>query len=153
MLGRGGVADTFDRLKEQGLIHASGITAAGDTVACLEVIESGRFDTAQVYYNAINPSAAWSRAAAGPGRRRISPASSRPAGAQNMGMLNIRVWAGGPLASAKRPDRLAVFTSGTDLDNECAAPTPCAGARQTTTARPRRRRCASRSATAICRPA
>ena len=29
--------------------------------ACLEVIESGRFDCAQVYYNAINPSAGWRR--------------------------------------------------------------------------------------------
>ncbi len=61
MLGRGGIADTFDRLKAQGLIQASGMTVAGDTKACLEVINSGRFDAAQVYYNAINPSAAWSR--------------------------------------------------------------------------------------------
>ena len=40
-----------------------------------------------------------------------------------MGMLNIRVFAGGPLARAQRPDRLAVLTSGTDVDNEvrCAA--------------------------------
>src|SRR5262245_10178855 len=38
VLGPGGVADTFERLKEQGLIHACGITAAGDTRTCLEVI-------------------------------------------------------------------------------------------------------------------
>src|SRR6476660_9785071 len=31
VLRRGGVADTFDRLKEQGLIRATGMTAAGDT--------------------------------------------------------------------------------------------------------------------------
>jgi aryl-alcohol dehydrogenase-like predicted oxidoreductase len=38
-------------------------------------------------------------------------------------MLNIRVFAGGPLASAQRPGRLAVLISGTDADNEvrCAA--------------------------------
>jgi aryl-alcohol dehydrogenase-like predicted oxidoreductase len=46
VLKSGGVADTFDRLKEQGLIRACGITAAGDTAACLDVINSGRFDTA-----------------------------------------------------------------------------------------------------------
>ena len=42
---------------------------------------------------------------------------------QNMGMLNIRVFAGGPLANPARPERLAVLTSGTDVDNEmrCAA--------------------------------
>jgi hypothetical protein len=42
---------------------------------------------------------------------------------QHMGILAIRIWAGGPLASAKRPERLSVMTAGTDLDNEmrCAA--------------------------------
>ena len=40
-----------------------------------------------------------------------------------MGVLNIRVWAGGVLASPERPDRLFVMTSDTDLANEvrCAA--------------------------------
>lgn len=122
VLGPGGVADTFDRLKEQGLFYATGLTATGETAAILEVIESGRFDCAQVYYNAINPSAGWSRSHrnwkaqdfAG-----IMAACFR----QNMGVLNIRVFAGGPLANPARPERLAVLTSGTDLDNEfrCAA--------------------------------
>ena len=53
VLAAGGVADTFDRLKEQGLFRASGITAAGETSAILDVIDSGRFDCAQVYYNAV----------------------------------------------------------------------------------------------------
>ena len=86
------------------------------------MINSGRFDAAQVYYNAINPSAAWSRVP--PGWRGqdfcgVIAACFR----QNMGVLNIRVWAGGTLASAKRPDRLFMMTTGTDLDNEmrCAA--------------------------------
>src|SRR5687767_344369 len=56
VLKPGGVADTFDRLKEQGLFDATGITAAGEAGAILDVIESGRFDCAQIYYNAINPS-------------------------------------------------------------------------------------------------
>jgi len=118
----GAVADTFDRLKEEGLIQASGISAVGSTDACLEVIESGRFDAAQIYYNAINPSAAWSRTTAewkGQGFCGIIAACWR----LNMGMLAIRVLAGGPLASPRRPDQLAMMTSGTDLDNEmrCAA--------------------------------
>jgi len=65
VLGRGGAADTFDRLRQQGLVRAVGLTVAGDSKACREVIDSGRFDTAQVYYNAINPSAAWQRLPAG----------------------------------------------------------------------------------------
>ena len=118
----GVVADTFDRLKQQGLIQASGISAVGSTSACLEVIESGRFDAAQIYYNAINPSAAWSRTTAewkGQEFCGIIAACWR----LNMGMLAIRVLAGGPLASPRRPERLALMTSDTDLDNEvrCAA--------------------------------
>jgi L-galactose dehydrogenase/L-glyceraldehyde 3-phosphate reductase len=122
VLGPGGVADTFDKLKAQGLFRASGITAAGDASACREVIASGRFDTAQVYYNAINPSAAWSRAHAG---WRAQDFSGLIAACfhQNMGVLAIRVWAGGPLASGARPESLVVLTAGTDWENEmrCAA--------------------------------
>jgi L-galactose dehydrogenase/L-glyceraldehyde 3-phosphate reductase len=113
----GQVADTFDQLKDEGLIQASGITATGDTEACLEVIESGRFDAAQIYYNAINPSAAWTRTAAewrGQDFCGLIAACWR----LNMGMLAIRVMAGGPLASPRRPEKLAVMTTDTDLDNE-----------------------------------
>jgi L-galactose dehydrogenase/L-glyceraldehyde 3-phosphate reductase len=117
VLGRGGVADTFDRLKDQGLCWATGITAAGDTLACLDVIDSGRFECAQVYYNAVNPSAGWTHAP--PGWRAQDFAGIIAACfMQNMGILNIRVWAGGPLATTRRPGRLSVLTSGTDLDNE-----------------------------------
>ena len=122
VLGRGGVADTFDRLRDQGLFQATGITAAGETKAILDVIASGRFDCAQIYYNAINPSAAWSR----PHRNWKAQDFSGIMAAcfrENMGTLSIRVWAGGPLANPARPERLAVITSGTDVDNEvrCAA--------------------------------
>jgi D-threo-aldose 1-dehydrogenase len=123
VLGSGGVADTFDRLKEQGLIHASGMTAAGDTKACLEVIGSGRFDAAQVYYNAINPSAAWRRVPAGWKGGQDLCGILGACFHQHMGVLNIRVWAGGVLATAERPDKLFVMTMDTDLANEvrCAA--------------------------------
>jgi D-threo-aldose 1-dehydrogenase len=122
VLGRGGIADTFDRIKSHGLIQATGITVAGDTEACLEVIDSGRFDVAQVYYNAINPSAAWTRIPPdwrGQQFCGVIAACFR----QNMGVLNIRVWAGGALASRNRPEGLFMMTSDTDLDNEmrCAA--------------------------------
>jgi L-galactose dehydrogenase/L-glyceraldehyde 3-phosphate reductase len=122
VLGAGGVADTFDRLREQGLFQATGLTAAGDTNAILDVIDSGRFDCAQVYYNALNPSAAWSRAHQ---NWRAQDFSGILAACfhQNMGVLNIRIFAGGPLANPGRPERLAVLISGTDVDNEvrCAA--------------------------------
>jgi D-threo-aldose 1-dehydrogenase len=107
VLARGGVADTLDRLKQQGLVGAIGLTVAGDTRACLEVIDSGRFDTAQVYYDAINPSAAWREL---PRRWRggqdfcgILAACTR----HGMGVLNIRTWAGGG-AGERHPARTAV---------------------------------------------
>jgi aryl-alcohol dehydrogenase-like predicted oxidoreductase len=123
VLGRGGVADAFDRLKEQRLFHASGMTVAGDTESCLDVINSGRFDVAQVYYNAINPSAAWRRVPAGWRGGQDFCGVLAACFHHNMGVLNIRVWAGGVLASPHSPDRLFVMTSGTDLGNEirCAA--------------------------------
>jgi len=117
VLRTGGIADIFDSLKEQGLCRAIGMTAAGDTAACLQVIASGRFDCAQVYYNIINPSAAWSRSPVAWKAQdfsRIITSCFR----QHMGILAIRIWAGGPLASTSRPEQLSVFMSGTDVDSE-----------------------------------
>jgi aryl-alcohol dehydrogenase-like predicted oxidoreductase len=123
VLARGGVADTFDRLKAQGLVQAIGMTAAGSTAACLEVINSGRFDTAQVYYNAINPSAAWRRLPAGWRGGQDLSGILAACSQQDLGVLNIRIWAGGVLANPDPPDRLFVMTSDTDFANEvrCAA--------------------------------
>ena len=122
VLATGGVADVFDSLKEQGLCLATGITATGDTATCIEMIDSGRFDCAQVYYNAINPSAAWSRA---PKTWRVQDFSGVMAACfrRDMGILNIRVFAGGPLATSRPAKRVSVLTSGTDAENEmrCAA--------------------------------
>jgi aryl-alcohol dehydrogenase-like predicted oxidoreductase len=122
VLRKGGVAGTFDRLRAQGLFRASGLTVAGEASACIAVVDSGRFDAAQVYYNAINPSVAWTRAPLGWRSQDFSGivAACRR---QNMGMLDIRVFAGGPLARAQKSERLAVLIAGTDVDNEmrCAA--------------------------------
>ena len=52
-------ADCFDRLREQGLIKFIGYTTLGDGAYCIAAASSGRFDSAQVYYNLINPSASW----------------------------------------------------------------------------------------------
>ena len=57
ILSRDGVLDSLERLKDQGLIRHFGITALGKTKDIIEVIESGRISSAQVYYNLLNPSA------------------------------------------------------------------------------------------------
>ena len=122
MLRHGGVADAFERLKQQGLFRAAGMTAAGDTSAVLEVIASRR---------STPPKSITTRSIRVP--RGVVPAGWNggqdfcgvlAAGFhQNMGVLNIEVLAGGVLASPDPPDRLFVMTSNTDLANElrCAA--------------------------------
>ncbi|HVG50220.1 MAG TPA: aldo/keto reductase [Xanthobacteraceae bacterium] len=117
VLGAGGVADALDKLKSQRMIGGTGLTAAGEIKAVLKVIDSGCFDTAQVYYNMINPSAAWTRVPSGWASDDLSglvEACKR----NNMGMLNIRVFAGGPLASPQRHGREYIMLPGADLASE-----------------------------------
>ena len=52
------VVPAFERLRQQGKIRFLGITAVGDTAALHQVIDARVFDSAQVVYNMLNPSAA-----------------------------------------------------------------------------------------------
>src|SRR5262245_36982480 len=119
ILRAGGVADALARLKEQRVIGAFGVTAAGESPAVRQVIDSGRFDTVQIYYNMINPSAAWDRVPAGWSTDDLSGlmAACRR---HDMGMMNIRVFAGGSLASPQRHGREFVMFPGADLAAEDA---------------------------------
>jgi len=95
------VVPAFERLRQQGKLGYFGITAVGETAALHKVVDAGAFATAQVSYNLLNP----------------SPGGSQPSGfpaqdfanllghtrAADMGVINIRVLAGGALsASAER---------------------------------------------------
>jgi D-threo-aldose 1-dehydrogenase len=103
VLGQDGVADALDRMRELGLARFIGITAIGDTAACREVIASGRFDSAQVYYNMLNPSAGQDMPPAWQGHDfRGLIAACKDHG---MGVMNIRVLAAGVLASDQRHGR------------------------------------------------
>jgi L-galactose dehydrogenase/L-glyceraldehyde 3-phosphate reductase len=53
VLAKNGVADSLDRMREQGLTKHMGFTALGDAASCRRLIDSDRFDSAQVYYNAL----------------------------------------------------------------------------------------------------
>jgi aryl-alcohol dehydrogenase-like predicted oxidoreductase len=52
------VVPAFERLRQQGKIRFLGMTAIGDTAALRQVIDAGTFDSAQIVYNMLNPSAA-----------------------------------------------------------------------------------------------
>ncbi|GAI98154.1 unnamed protein product, partial [marine sediment metagenome] len=95
VLGKGGVADAFDKMCSQGLIRFLGFTGVGETSALHQVVDSGRFDLLQVYYNLLNPSAGLSMPPQFTGydfRQLIDAASEH-----DLGVVVIRVMAGGAL--------------------------------------------------------
>ncbi len=116
VLRPGGVADGLARMRDRGLTRFVGFTALGDAASCRAVIESGRFDCAQVYYNMLNPSAARAMPAGWSGQdfgQLIAACRG-----QDMGVIAIRVLAAGLLAGWQRPAPQAILTSDTDMDEE-----------------------------------
>jgi L-galactose dehydrogenase/L-glyceraldehyde 3-phosphate reductase len=92
----GPVLDAFERLKSDGVVGHIGLTGIGQRQAMRQVIRSGRFQTLQIPYNLVNPSAG-----------REMPASFDETNYGNvmadcaemrMGVFAIRVLAGGALA-------------------------------------------------------
>ncbi len=97
----GDVVPAFERLRQQGKTRFLGITAVGDTAALHQVIDSRAFDSAQVVYNMLNPSAAEQLPANYPAQDygRLFDRTK----AAGVGVVGIRVLAGGALSgSAER---------------------------------------------------
>ena len=95
------VVPAFERLRQQGKIRFLGISAVGDTAALQQVIDAGAFDSAQIVYNMLNPSA-------GEALPKNYPAQDYGrlfdhTKAEGVGVVGIRVLAGGALSgSAER---------------------------------------------------
>jgi L-galactose dehydrogenase/L-glyceraldehyde 3-phosphate reductase len=98
VLGTGGVADAFDEARRQGLVSFIGFTGLGEPAALHKVIASGRFDVVQTYYNLLNPSAGFSvpKKFVGTNFQLLIQKASE----KNMGIVGIRVLAGGALGGA-----------------------------------------------------
>jgi aryl-alcohol dehydrogenase-like predicted oxidoreductase len=95
------VVPAFQRLRAQGKIGFLGMTAIGDTAALNQVIDAGVFDSAQVVYNMLNPSAAGELPTDYPAQdyQRMFDHTQ----AAGVGVVGIRVLAGGALSgSAER---------------------------------------------------
>lgn len=95
------VVPAFGRLRVQGKTRFLGLTCVGDTAALHQAIDAGAFDSAQVVYNMLNPSAAVALPANYPAQdyARLFE-HTRAAGT---GVIGIRVLAGGALSgSAER---------------------------------------------------
>jgi aryl-alcohol dehydrogenase-like predicted oxidoreductase len=103
------VIPAFDQLRLHGKTRFCGFTAVGDTAALHQLIDARAFDSAQVSYNLLNPSAVGAVPANYPAQdygRLLERAQ-----AANMGVINIRVLAGGAL-------------SGSDVRHPNASPPP-----------------------------
>ena len=95
------VVPAFEALRQAGKTRFLGITAVGDTAALHQVIDARAFDSAQVSYNMLNPSAATELPSGYPAQDygRLFDHTQ----AAGVGVVGIRVLAGGALSgSAER---------------------------------------------------
>jgi aryl-alcohol dehydrogenase-like predicted oxidoreductase len=90
------VVPAFERLRKQGKTRFLGLTAVGETAALHQVIDARVFDSAQVVYNMLNPSAAVGLPANYPAQDygRLFDHTK----AAGVGVVGIRVLAGGALS-------------------------------------------------------
>jgi aryl-alcohol dehydrogenase-like predicted oxidoreductase len=100
------VAPALDALRKAGKTRFIGFSGVGETAALHRAIESKLFDTIQVVYNALNPSAGGPMPKGAPGQdygRLFDKAQ-----AANMGTIIIRALAGGALAGTAERHPLAM---------------------------------------------
>jgi aryl-alcohol dehydrogenase-like predicted oxidoreductase len=101
----GEVVPAFERLRQQGKMRFLGLTAVGDTTALQRVVDARVFDSAQVVYNMLNPSAAITLPASYPAQdygRLLDHAA-----AAGVGVVGIRVLAGGALSASSERHPIA----------------------------------------------
>jgi aryl-alcohol dehydrogenase-like predicted oxidoreductase len=101
----GEVVPAFERLRQQGKTRFLGLTAVGETEALHQVIDARGFDSAQVVYNMLNPSASAALPENYPAQDfgRLFD-HTRAAG---VGVVGIRVLAGGALSGSEERHPIA----------------------------------------------
>ena len=107
VLGENGVVAGFERVRERGMVSLFGFSGGGDAEALHRVIDSGRFDAAQVFHSVIDPGAGRPVPEDFPGenyRDLIGRAARR-----GVGVLNIRVLAAGAILG---PEAAAIHGKG-----------------------------------------
>lgn len=112
----GGVIDALDRIREQGLTRFIGMTGLGEGESCRRIAATGRFDTAQVYFNMLNPSAARAMPPRWTGQNFAGLLDA--CRSNDMGVIAVRVLAAGILAGDGRHGRESMLTSDTDVASE-----------------------------------
>ncbi len=101
-----GVVPALNKMREQGKTRFIGFTSIGETDALHRVMSSGAFDTAQVPYNALNPSAGAPVPAAYPAQdyHGILGVAAK----HGVGTIGIRALAGGALSGSEARDPLGI---------------------------------------------
>src|SRR3954467_10733442 len=100
------VVPALHKLQKAGTTRFLGLSGVGETPALLKAVESKAFDTVQVVYNALNPSAGGPMPKDAPGLdygRLLDRAK-----AADMGTIIIRALAGGALAGTEARHPLAM---------------------------------------------
>jgi L-galactose dehydrogenase/L-glyceraldehyde 3-phosphate reductase len=112
------VVPAFETLRGEGKIRFLGFTALGDTDALHRLIESGCFDSAQIFYSMLAPSAGDAMPAGYPAHdyRRIIDVAAR----HGVGSIGVRILAAGALSgsAARHPlssQTVRPFGSGPDF--------------------------------------
>ena len=95
----GEVVPALERLRQQGKTRFYGITAVGDTAALHQVADARVFDTAQISYNMLNPSAGTTVASGYPAHDFGNLLAHTQTA--DMGVIAIRVLAAGALSGTE----------------------------------------------------
>ena len=116
ILEKNGVCDIKEKIKEDSRVDHIGLTALGDTKPIRDVVNTGCFDTAQIYYNLLNPTATFKEKGIWNDQDFSNLVSDCQT--QNMGILGIRVFAAGLLATDIRHGREIPVTHMIDIKEE-----------------------------------
>jgi len=96
----------FDRVRRHGKTRFIGISATGETAALRTIVDAGAFDTAQIVYNMLNPTAGDAGPDGMPGQdygRLLDHARRADAG-----VIGIRALAGGALSGSEARHPIAM---------------------------------------------
>lgn len=120
------MAEIMEDLRAQGLCKHLGMSALGDPTDLKEIVKAGAYDVAQVYYNALNPTAA--EPAHGAWNTTNFDGLLGDCAAQDMGVMGIRIFAAGHLATDKRHGREIPITANSEDQAEEARASALASA-------------------------
>ena len=102
------IVPVFEALRGEGKTRHLGFTANGDTDAIHRLVESDRFDSAQIFYNILTPSAGTAVPVGYPGQdyRQILSVAKQ----HGVGAIGVRVFAGGAMSGSEQRHPLGMAT-------------------------------------------